>query len=206
VFTTHLVWHAALHELQLGRAEAAIERYLVCGGRRGPSDGTSLLWRCQMLGHLPHGSDPGTPTMAEVVAPMTGEVGFTFQGAHVVLGMAAADDADGLRRYAHSVAGSTVPGAAEILPDLAEGFAAYVEGDHAAASERFLRQADAVQRIGGSHAQREVFEDTLIQALTHAGRLDEAADRLQARLDRRPSPLDSALLNRTRSPLTAAAE
>jgi hypothetical protein len=120
--------------------------------------------------------------------------------------MATADDADGLRRYAHGVAGSTVPGAAEILPDLAEGFAAYVEGDHVAASERFLRQADAVQRIGGSHAQREVFEDTLIHALTHAGRLDEAADRLQARLDRRPSPLDSALLNRTRSPLTRAAE
>jgi hypothetical protein len=99
-----------------------------------------------------------------------------------------------------------VPGAAELLPDLAAGFAAYVEGDHVTASDHLLRRASDFERVGGSHAQREVFEDTLIHALTRAGRLDEAAARLQARLDRRPSPLDLALLNRTRSPLTPAAE
>ena len=51
-------------------------------------------------------------------------------------------------------------------------------------------------RFGGSHAQREVYEDTLIQALIRAGRLTEASVRLQARLDRRESPLDAALLAR----------
>jgi len=51
-----------------------------------------------------------------------------------------------------------------------------------------------------------VFEDTLIHALTRAGRLDEAAVLIRIRLDRRPSPIDSALLNRTRSPLRPPSE
>lgn len=205
-FRTHLEWHAALHELQLGRADAAIERYRICGGTRGPSDGTSLLWRCQMLGHVAPGDDPATPTMAEVVAPLVEGVPFTFVGAHVALGLATAGDGEGLRRFAHSAEEFTAPGAATLLPDLALGFAAYVEGDHGVAADLLTRRADDFVRLGGSHAQREVFEDTLIQALTRAGRLDEAAARIRIRLDRRPSPIDSALLNRTRSPLTATSE
>ena len=206
VFRTHLVWHAALHELELGRGEAALERYRECAGTRGPSDGTSLLWRCQLLGHVAHGTDPGTPTMAEVVAPLTDRAPFTFVGAHVVIGLATADDADGLRRYAAAAEGFAAPGAAEILPDLALGFAAYVEGDHAVAADLLLGRADDCAWLGGSHAQRAVFEDTLIHALIHAGRLPEAAARIKARLDRRPSPIDSALLNRTRSPHPVTAE
>lgn len=205
-FTTHLVWHAALHELQLGRGDAALERYLVCGGTRGPSDGTSLLWRCQLLGHVPPATDPGSPTMSEVIAPFTSEVPFTFVGAHVAIGLGTAGDADGLRRFARAASTFTAPGAAELLPDLALGFAAYVEGDHAVASDLLARLAGDFVRLGGSHAQREVFEDTLIHTLTHAGRLEEAAALLEARLDRRPSPVDSALLHRTRSPLTGVAE
>jgi hypothetical protein len=206
VFRTHLVWHAALHELELGRGDAALERYRECGGERGPSDGTSLLWRCQLLGHLPHGTDPGTPLMAEVVAPLTGRAPYTFVGAHVVIGLATAEDADGLRRYAATAETFTAPGAAELLPDLARGFAAYVEGDHASAAETLLRRSDDFVRLGGSHAQREVFEDTLIHSLIHAGRTQEAAARIQVRLDRRPSPIDSGLLNRTRSPVSGGAE
>ncbi|HEX4687774.1 MAG TPA: hypothetical protein VH228_13405 [Nocardioides sp.] len=205
-FTTHLVWHAALHELQLGRGEAAVERYRICGGRRGPSDGTSLLWRCQLLNHVVPGTDPGSPTMAEVVAPYVERVPFTFVGAHVAIGLATAGDSDGLRRFARSAVELATPGAAELLPGLALGFAAYVEGDYDAASDHLLRLADDFVRLGGSHAQREVFEDTLIHALTRAGRLDEAAVLIRIRLDRRPSPIDSALLNRTRSPLRPPSE
>ena len=206
VFRTHLVWHAALHELELGRGEAALARYRECGGERGPSDGTSLLWRCQLLGHVPHGVDPGTPSMAEVVAPLTDSPPYTFVGAHVVIGLATAEDADGLRRYAAAAERFTAPGAAELLPDLGQGFAAYVEGDHATAAETLLRRSDDFVRLGGSHAQREVFEDTLIHALIRAGRMNEAAGRIRVRLDRRPSPIDSSLLDRTRPPVRGGAE
>ena len=51
-------------------------------------------------------------------------------------------------------------------------------------------------RIGGSHAQREVFEDTLIVAGIRAGRRDEALALLRARLERRPSRRDQEWLQR----------
>jgi len=199
-FGSHLVWHSALHHLALGHQETAIERYRHCAGRRGPGglvDGTSMLWRCQMHGLVAPGTDPAEVRVSEVVAPLTTDVPFTFVGVHVALGLATAEDADGLRRFAANAAGFTAPGSAELLPDMALGLASYVEGDHAAASDLLLARERDVVRFGGSHAQREVFEDTLIQALMRAGRLTEASTRLQARLDRRESPLDAALLART---------
>ena len=47
-------------------------------------------------------------------------------------------------------------------------------------------------RIGGSHAQRELWEDTLIVAYLRAGHGEKAAGRISARLDRRPSARDAA--------------
>jgi hypothetical protein len=207
-FRTHLVWHAALHELELGRADDVLVRFGACtarGGAGGLFDGSSLLWRCQLLGYADPGSDPGETRVSEMVAPMRESVPFTFVGAHVAIGLATDNDAEGLRRFAADAAGFTPPGAAEILPDLALGFAAFVEGDHASASAHLLRREGDFPRLGGSHAQREVFEDTLIRALIGAGRLEEASGRLQARLDRRPSPIDSALLDRARPTADASA-
>ena len=198
-FGSHLVWHSALHHLALGHQDTAIDRYRHCAGRSGPGglvDGTSMLWRCQLHGLVAPGADPAEVPVAEVVAPLTRDVPFTFVGVHVALGLATAEDADGLRRFAADAAGFTAPGSAELLPGLALGLASYVEGDHAAASERLLAEERGFVRYGGSHAQREVFEDTLIQTLIRAGRLAEASPRLQARLDRRESPLDAALLAR----------
>jgi hypothetical protein len=198
-FRTHLVWHAALHELELGRADDVLVRFGACtarGGAGGLFDGSSLLWRCQLLGHADPGTDPGETRVSQMVAPMRASVPFTFVGAHVAIGLATDNDVEGLRRFAMDAAGFSAPGAAEILPGLALGFAAYIEGDHAAASDHLLRRAGDFERLGGSHAQRQVFEDTLIHSLIRAGRLDEASCRLQARLDRRPSPIDSALLDR----------
>jgi hypothetical protein len=199
---------AALHELELGRADDVLVRFGSCTARAGAGglfDGSSLLWRCQLLGYADPGSDPGETRVSEMVAPMRESVPFTFVGAHVAIGLATDNDAEGLRRFAADAAGFTPPGAAEILPDLALGFAAFVEGDHASASDHLLRRAGDFPRLGGSHAQREVFEDTLIHALIGAGRLEEASERLQARLDRRPSPIDSALLDRARPAADLAA-
>ena len=49
-----------------------------------------------------------------------------------------------------------------------------------------------VVRIGGSHAQRELWEDTLIVAYLRAGRPDKATKMISDRLRRRPSPRDKA--------------
>ena len=43
-------------------------------------------------------------------------------------------------------------------------------------------------RVGGSHAQRLVFEDTLLEAYLRAEQFDKATDMLRERLSRRESP------------------
>ncbi len=201
-FGGHLIWHAALHHLALGDGEGALRRYPRCGGSNAGGrliDGPSLLWRCQLAGHVPPGTDPVSPRVSDLAQSLMDGVPFTFLGVHVALALATAGDADGLRRFAHNAHGFDAPGAATMLPDLALGLAAYVEGDDAKAADALLRFERYQWHVGGSHAQREVFEDTLIQALIRAGRFDEAAKRLQARLDRRPSSLDAGLLQATGS-------
>ncbi|WP_109509707.1 hypothetical protein [Nocardioides speluncae] len=199
--TGHLRWHAALHELALGDGAAALARYVAgiapITGKR-ISDATSLLWRCQLSGLVPYGSDPvaqsAGQSVGEAVAPLVDGLTFVFTGAHIALGLASAGDADGLRRLAAKSHEYDVPGAADVLPDLVLGLASYVEGDSATAADLLLRAEPSFIRIGGSNAQREVFDDTVIRVLIDAGRLDLAADRLKARLDRRDSQVDSALL------------
>jgi hypothetical protein len=53
---------------------------------------------------------------------------------------------------------------------------------------------DDVVRIGGSHAQRQIIEDTFIVALMRGGELARARTLLDSRLHRRPSPRDARWL------------
>jgi hypothetical protein len=202
MFGGHLVWHAALHHLAIGDGGGALARYPACGGSIAGGrliDGPSLLWRCQLLGHTPPGMDPVKPRVSELAHGLMDDVPFTFLGVHAALALATAGDTDGLRRFADNARIFDAPGAATVLPLLANGLAAFVEGDHAKAAEALLRFEPYAAHVGGSHAQREVLEDTLIHALIRAGRLDEAATRLRVRLDRRDSGLDSGLLAATAS-------
>ena len=59
-------------------------------------------------------------------------------------------------------------------------------------------------RVGGSAAQREVVEETLLFCLVSDGRAAEAAALLDARLDRRPSPLDRRRLGSVTAPEVGA--
>ena len=54
-------------------------------------------------------------------------------------------------------------------------------------------------RIGASHAQREVCEDTLLEAYLWTERFDKAERLLQARLKRRPSARDLFWLSRAQA-------
>ena len=201
-FAGHLAWHSGLHHLALGDDETVLDRLADCGG---PStggrlvDGVSLLWRCQLHGVVPRASDPAELGVAALARPLLSAVPSAFVGAHVALALATTGDADGLRELAHDARGFDAPGAAGIVPDLALGLAAYVDDDPARAADRLLRVEPAIGRLGGSHAQREVFDDTLIRALVRAGRRDEALVRLEARLERRESRLDAGLLDRARA-------
>ncbi len=76
------------------------------------------------------------------------------------------------------------------VPRLCAGAAAFARGDYALAADELGAALPELARIGGSHAQREVFEDTFIAAALRAGLTDKAQARLAERLARRPSARD----------------
>jgi pentatricopeptide repeat protein len=76
-----------------------------------------------------------------------------------------------------------------VLP-LARGVQAFGAGAYDDAI-RWLEPLDGqLVRVGGSHAQWEVFEDTLLQAYLRAGQFERAEALLRRRLARRSSARD----------------
>ena len=67
------------------------------------------------------------------------------------------------------------------LPALARGFAAFERRDFAAAIEALAPLAGQNERIGGSRAQHDLIEFTLLRAYLGARRLEEAKRLLSAR-------------------------
>jgi pentatricopeptide repeat protein len=55
---------------------------------------------------------------------------------------------------------------------------------------------EQIVRVGGSNAQREVFEDTLLEAYLRTGRYERAEALLRRRLRRRHTPRDAYRLGR----------
>jgi hypothetical protein len=93
---------------------------------------------------------------------------------------------DGLRTLdakGHPIAGTVA------LP-MVQGVAAFVAGDHAEAL-RYLEPVESeFHRVGGSHAQWELFEETMIASYLALERYDDAARLIRRRLSRRASPRD----------------
>jgi hypothetical protein len=77
-----------------------------------------------------------------------------------------------------------------VLPAICRGVLAFADGDYKACVRTLEPVATEVVRIGGSHAQRELMEDTFIVALMRSGDLARAQAMLDRRLHRRPSPRD----------------
>ena len=67
------------------------------------------------------------------------------------------------------------------LPALARGFAAFERRDFAATIEALAPLAGQNERIGGSRAQHDLIEFTLLRAYLGARRLEEAKRLLSAR-------------------------
>jgi len=71
----------------------------------------------------------------------------------------------------------------EVGQPLCRGILAYARGDYARAADDLVPLAGEIRRLGGSHAQRDVFQRTLIEAAIKAGRLRQARAMLSARTE-----------------------
>jgi hypothetical protein len=86
------------------------------------------------------------------------------------------------------------PTYAAVVSPLAAALRALAENDPGLAADRLEDLLGSIWRLGGSDAQREIVEDTLIAALLAAARFDEARTLIDRRLDRRVCHRDLAFL------------
>jgi hypothetical protein len=196
----HLSWHVALTALEAGDLDGALRIYRQhirpSGGRYPPlnvfTDCASLLWRLSLAGKT--GLEPHWQEVAVYGDCFFPRAGAHFADVHYAL-VAAATGAEGLdarlaELQALEASGRLAPGSSAI--DLCRGMRAFAQGDYENAIRILEPLMPAVVRIGGSHAQRELWEDTLIVACLRGGQGDKAARLLSDRLQRRPSARDEA--------------
>ena len=199
---SHFSWHAALHELMQGDVDAVRRRYdrelapPRVTGSRALVDSAALLWRCRVTdsweGPLP-GADSESSVCASapdgwLISPPT-----PFAALHAALGLASEGDAVGLSALRTTSLAHSDPTFREIVAPVCRALQSVVEGDHRAAACQLEVLLPRTGVLGGSAAQREVLEDTLIHALAQSGQGDRAARLLDQRLGRRASPLDARL-------------
>jgi tetratricopeptide (TPR) repeat protein len=189
-FYGHLSWHLSLVEIALGHwgeAQAvyrdAIERDRHSGGpQQKISDGCAFLWRSELAGQ------PRDAAAWHVIYDYAGEAlsrpSSGLPDLHVILAHAVmGDDAaiEARNREIEALASSGRYPSGSYLPTLARGFAAFERRDFAAAIEALAPLAGQNERIGGSRAQHDLIEFTLLKAYLGAGRPEEAKRLLSAR-------------------------
>ncbi len=196
----HIAWHAALAALERGDAEHALAIHAqhvqpsVSAGMpiNVVSDSASLLWRLRAYGHaVPAGL---WEEAAAYAAPLYPKAGLPFVDVHMALLAAATGDRTAAEQRAAAVAALVESGAlaaGPVVPAICRAALAFAEEDYAACVRILEPVAAEVVRIGGSGAQREVVEDTLLLALMRSGETAKARTLLDRRLHRRPSPRDT---------------
>jgi tetratricopeptide (TPR) repeat protein len=206
----HLSWHLALFELALGQYEQALVRYehdirpsVVAKSMPTLADSASFLWRVQMYsGAISAEIAPATLPWEEVRAlatPMVEHPGFAFQVAHAAFALAACEDHAGLTMMLEHLQRSASQGdlfIRDMVVPLVQGIEDFAQGEYARAAQVLEPVCPQLVRIGGSHAQREVFEDTLLEAYLRAEQFDKAEAMLDERLTRRASVRDTFWLGR----------
>ena len=114
--------------------------------------------------------------------------GFSLADWHVSLALAATGDEAALDGWVQAIEELATAGrypSGSVIPTVARAFAAFRRGDDAAAIELFESILPDRERMGGSRAQVDLVEATLMRAYLTAGCVTEAERLLAAR---RPGP------------------
>jgi tetratricopeptide (TPR) repeat protein len=196
----HIAWHAALSALERddpGHALAIYAQHVQPSVTKGlpinvVTDSVSFLWRLRAYGY-----EVPAELWKAASAYASGyfnKAGFAFADAHMgILAAATGDKAAAAERIAaltELVEAGKLP-AGPVVPAICRAALAFAEEDYAGCVRILEPVAAEVVRIGGSGAQREMIEDTLLQALIRSGEIAKARSLLDRRLHRRPSPRDT---------------
>ena len=203
----HNGWHLAIFLIEQGRAAEVLADYDRFGAPKLAGDLTldridaaSLLWRLELAGV--DVGDRWAPVARAWIAHASDHV-LAFNDLHCALAAARSPDASDAARFHRSAETFAREGrghnrrvTAEVGLPLFQGMLAFARGDYAAAVEHILPVRYEAIRIGGSHAQRDVVNQTLIAAAERSGQRGLARALLAERLAERPTPLTRAAYER----------
>jgi len=196
----HICWHQALGALDRGDAARALSIYadaLQPAVNAAPplnvmSDCASLLWRLSTDGHA---VDDTLWADAEAYArSYFPRSSLPFVEVHMALLAAATGDQAALEQRLGMIEQRLADGqfvAGPAVPRIVRALNAFASGNHRTCVGALEPVLADVVRIGGSHAQREIIEDTFIVAAIRSGELSKARAMLDQRLHRRPSSRDA---------------
>jgi tetratricopeptide (TPR) repeat protein len=196
----HIYWHQALGALEVGDASKALSIYekilqpsvTVAPPLNAMSDCASLLWRLLAYGHaVPANLWADAEAYAKAQFPKSS---VPFVEMHMALLAAATYNQAALEerlRVIEQRLGDGKLAAGPVVPQICRAMNAFAGEDFRTCVTLLEPVLDDVVRIGGSHAQREIIEDTFIVALIRSGELPRAQTLLDHRLHRRPSPRDA---------------
>ena len=205
-FAVHNWWHLALYHLELGDLATVLE--LVDGPVTGGEtpvmlelvDMAAMLWRLQLRG-MPLG--PRWGRLAERFDRVWTPGFYAFNDLHALMAYLGAGQAEKARAAITAVAGvaedqgDQARAARQVSLPLMRGFAAFYEGRHDAAIQAIRPVRSGAAVFGGSHAQRDVIDLTLIEAALRGGHFALARSLVAERVAARPeSPFARMLAER----------
>jgi tetratricopeptide (TPR) repeat protein len=198
-FAVHNWWHLALYYLELGDVDEALRLFdgPIYGARSQVMldmiDAAALLWRL----HL-RGVDVGDrwQAVADAFAPAAGAGNYAFNDLHAMMAFVGAgrrnlaDQVLAAQQDAMARADDNAAFTREVGHSTARAVQAFGDGRYNDVVELIRPVRGIANRFGGSHAQRDVLDLTLIEAALRGGQRDLAKALAAERVAAKPtSPL-----------------
>ncbi len=205
-FKVHNWWHRAIFHLDLGQSDEALSLY-DSAVRDGNSevaqdmvDASALLWRLDISGHAV--GDRWLEQSDVWTQHADGKL-YPFNDWHAAMSHLGAGRQERVEeilaayRTADDTGSEVDSWRRSIGQPLIEGFQAFYNGDYAAAVETLHPVRFIANAFGGSHAQRDVIDWTLMEAALRAGNASVASALANERLAHKPfSPVNQSFRNR----------
>jgi hypothetical protein len=212
-FQVHLWWHLALYHLERGEIGEVLALFdgPIHGARSNMIldliDASALLWRL----HL-RGIDVGArwQSVADLWEPLATAGNYAFNDLHAVMAFVGAGRSDAVdavleaQQAAMTVDDDNALFTREVGQPLTRAFRAFGERRYAEAARIIRDVRENAHRFGGSHAQRDLLDLTLIEAALRSDQPALARALSAERLERRDSPLSRLFAQRAAAERAAA--